>query len=277
MIRYGIIATIALLVAATVGATFRGNEIADSTPSNAIRSIPQGDMQQRLAALESVILEEQQRRIAMEQQVSELAEQNRWLSDQLVSGGSDQEGVADLSIEAHEIGLREQFAERREVIDEGERTQQRLVASGFDEFEAAEIVRTLEELQMRRLNALFQAEQSGERVNVQALQAEATQQLKDRLGEADYEKYLEATRRPTSVAVRNVLESSPAQLAGLQSGDEIVRYDGERVYNVAELNRLTSTNESDSVLVEVIRNGQPITISLPAGPIGITSRSRGGF
>ena len=257
-------------------ATFRNNEIVDSAPSDVSSSIPQGDVQQRLTSLESMVLEEQQRRIALEQRVSELVEQNNWLSAQLVSGGSDQEGVVGSDTEARESGLREQFSERRE-IDQGERTQQRLVAAGFDEFEAAEIVRITEELQMRRLNALFQAEQSGERVNVQAFQAEATQQLKDRLGEADYEKYLEATRRPTSVAVRNVLESSPAQLAGLQSGDEIVRYDGERVYNVAELNRLTSTNDSESILVEVIRNGQPITVSLPAGPIGITSRSRGGF
>lgn len=277
MIRYGIIATIALLVAATVMATFRSNDTATSVSSDVVSSIPQGDIQQRLAALESMVLEEQQRRVAIEEQLSEMEEQNRWLSDQLASGSSNFEERVGSDDNTPVQNFREQLTERRSDADQGERTEQRLISAGFDEFEAAEIVRITEELQMRRLNAVFQAEQTGERVNVQAFQAEATQELKDRLGEADYEKYLEAMRRPTSVDVRNVLESSPAQLAGLQSGDEIVRYGGERVYNVAELNRLTSTNESDTVLVEVIRDGQPITVSLPAGPIGITSRSRGGF
>lgn len=275
MIRYGIIATVALLIAVAVTATFRTGETSSSLePVATVNSILQGDLQQRLALLEATVRDEQQLRIEMAQKMSELEEQNQWLEQQFASVG--QTSMANLETPT----FREQFAERRAVgegVDPAERTQQRLVEAGFDDFEAAEIVRITEELQMRRLNTLFEAEQSGERVDIQALQAEATQELKDRLGEADYEKFLEATRRPTSVAVRNVLESSPAQTAGLQSGDEIVRYNGERVYNINELNRLTnSTDGSGSVLVEVVRDGQTISVSLPAGPIGITSRSRGG-
>ena len=78
--------------------------------------------------------------------------------------------------------------------------------------------------------------------------------------------------QPTSVAIRNVLESSPAQAVGLQSGDEIVSYDGQRVYNIIELNRLTqSANDTGYVTVEVRRNGRVITVTLPNGPIGITA------
>lgn len=275
MIRYGIIATVVLLVAVAVAATFRTGEPSRlSEPVAITNSMPQGDLQKRLALLEATVRDEQQLRIEMALKMSELEEQNQWLEQQLVSGGETTIAMGEAP------SFREQFAERRATgnIDPTERAQQRLVEAGFADYEAAEILRMTEEFQMRRLNAMFEAEQSGERIDMQAFQAEATQELKDRLGEADYEKYLEATGRSTSVAVRNVLESSPAQSAGLQSGDEIVRYAGERVYNVTELNRLTSSaSDSGSVLVEVIRDGQTISISLPAGPIGITSRGRGGF
>lgn len=277
MIRYGIIATIALLIAAAAAMTLRdGDPVISPAPSIAAYPAPTGDVQQRLALLEATIREEQQLRFEMQQKLSDLEQLNESLVQQLAS-------VSQMRTQNFEDGfqpLREQIAERRAnaaETDPTDRVQQRLVEAGFDAYEAEEITRIIEEQQMRRLNALYAAEQSGERVDIQAFQAEATQELKDRLGETDYEKYLEATRRPTSVNVRNVLESSPAQAAGLQTGDEIIRYDGERVYNVNELNRLTSSvDASGSVLVEVMRDGQTISMSLPAGPIGITSRSRDG-
>jgi S1-C subfamily serine protease len=100
--------------------------------------------------------------------------------------------------------------------------------------------------------------------------------LRAELGEQDYERFLTAQGRPTSVNVTGVLASSPAERAGLQAGDEIVAYDGKRVFDVGELNELTLTGTSgESVVVDVRRNGQNLQIVLPRGPIGVYGGFRG--
>jgi len=72
------------------------------------------------------------------------------------------------------------------------------------------------------------------------------------------------------VPVRGVMASSPAAIAGLQSGDQIVRYDGERVYSNRDLMTRTLGGEgTGNVVVEVLRDGAVMQVTLPRGPIGI--------
>jgi S1-C subfamily serine protease len=100
--------------------------------------------------------------------------------------------------------------------------------------------------------------------------AEATA-LRTELGDQEYERFLAAQGRSTSVNVMGVLASSPAERAGLQAGDEIVSYNGKRVFDAQELNEMTlgGTGATSSVVVDVRRNGQNMQIVLPPGPIGI--------
>jgi S1-C subfamily serine protease len=95
--------------------------------------------------------------------------------------------------------------------------------------------------------------------------------LRAELGDQDYERFLTAQGRSTSVNIMGVLASSPAERAGLQPGDEIVAYDGKRVFDVSELNELTlgGTSGASSVVVDFRRNGQNMQIVLPRGPIGV--------
>ena len=96
------------------------------------------------------------------------------------------------------------------------------------------------------------------------------QALRDEIGDAEYEQYLEATGRPTTVAVNRVLESSPGAVAGLQSGDQILSYDGQRVFNTFELNQQTMQGEPGaSVVVDILRDDVPMQVVMPRGPIGI--------
>jgi S1-C subfamily serine protease len=70
--------------------------------------------------------------------------------------------------------------------------------------------------------------------------------------------------------VRNVLASSPAESSGLQPGDEIVAYDGQRVFDMRELNALTlEGTPGESVVVDVRRADQNVQLVMPRGPIGI--------
>ncbi len=71
------------------------------------------------------------------------------------------------------------------------------------------------------------------------------------------------------VAVEKVLENSPAQAAGLQAGDVIVRFEGEEITSVRKLTRLISEVAADhQVKITVLRNNseQDVTATLGRRP-----------
>ena len=118
---------------------------------------------------------------------------------------------------------------------------------------------------MQAMQAQYDAQRGGRPVAAPAGQ----QTLRAELGDADYERYLQADGRPTTIPVRDVLASSPAERAGLQPGDEIVAYGGKRVFDMGELNELTlEGTPGESVVVEVRRDGQSVQLVMPRGPIG---------
>ena len=65
------------------------------------------------------------------------------------------------------------------------------------------------------------------------------------------------------------MAASPAERAGLQPGDQIVSYDGERVFSTFELMQHTMASGDGDVVVDVLRNGATMQIVLPRGPIGV--------
>lgn len=144
------------------------------------------------------------------------------------------------------------------------RQLERLVAAGFTADRAAWIQQRLEALAAQSQQAL----RDGTAAPGTLIAPE--RQLRAELGDAEYERYLQALGRPTSVAVLSVQADSAAQQAGLRQGDQIVSYGGERVYDVRELTQLTSAGQAGGpVLVEVQRAGQTVQLTLPRGPIGI--------
>ena len=123
---------------------------------------------------------------------------------------------------------------------------------------------------MEAMQARFEARQSGETVNFFEAQMGADQTLRAELGDAEYEQYLEASNRSTSVGINSVLEFSPAEEAGLQRGDRILRYNGERVFNLRDLNRLQmADNVGPNVVIDVVRDGSPLQVTVPRGPLGV--------
>jgi len=149
-----------------------------------------------------------------------------------------------------------------------------LVAAGFAPDRAAWIERRTSELRMQALQAQYDAQRQGKPFDPgQGFNADGT--LRSELGDADYERYLKATGRPTSVGIQGVLASSPGERAGLKPGDEVVAYDGKRVFDLRDLNTLTFEGTAgESVTVSVRREGQTVHLTMPRGPIGIVG---GGF
>jgi hypothetical protein len=146
----------------------------------------------------------------------------------------------------------------------------RLIEAGFAPGQAEWIVQRESQLQMEALQARYDAERAGDAMDFFQNRAAASNALRDELGDADYERYLAARDLPTGVAVSSVLDSSPAERAGLRPGDQIVSYGGERVFNMFDLTRQTLQGQpGEQVAVDILRDGVSMQVIVPRGPIGI--------
>jgi hypothetical protein len=96
--------------------------------------------------------------------------------------------------------------------------------------------------------------------------------IRDALGDELYDRYLFASGLPNRIAVGSIIEASPAQKAGFQRGDVVIRYGGENVYSNQQLVNLRSSGErGEPVTVEIFRNGQLLQLTMPRGPMGIST------
>lgn len=182
-------------------------------------------------------------------------------------GGGDWQGNrgAERTPE-QEAAMRERMQEIQKQREE--RENERIRAAGLTPERVAAINRRVDELRVAAQQAQFEAQRTGQRV--EAMNIEAS--LRKDLGDVEYEKYLKATGRPTEVRVMEVLATSNAERSGLQAGDEIVSYNGKRVFDPRELNTMTTqVAAGGSVTVEVKRNGQTMQVSVPAGPLGVNA------
>jgi hypothetical protein len=227
----------------------------------------------RLAALESAFADEVEQRAQLEERVAELAAQLEALGERPARAAAAQNSGAGGPDPAAIAAARERF--RRDPQARNEEAERRfeaqLLAEGFAPDRAEWIIRRTEELRMQALQAQYDAQRGGRPVDPGA----GEQSLRTELGEADYERYLRASGRATTIPIRDVLASSPAERSGIQPGDEILAYAGKRVFDMRELNALTlEGTPGESVVVEVRRDGQTVQLVMPRGPLGITG---GGF
>jgi membrane-associated protease RseP (regulator of RpoE activity) len=155
-------------------------------------------------------------------------------------------------------------------FDEG-----RLLAAGLSEREASDLRRLYEEVALERLYVRDQAAREGwARERVAEANAALDQRLaavRDDYGEEAYDWMLYAADQSNRVAVQAVLGDSPAASAGIEAGDVLLRYDGERVFSASELVRATMAGrQGESVDVEVMRGGELRRTTVPRGPLGVT-------
>lgn len=233
---------------------------------------PSAATEERIRALEAAVAEERNARQLLEEElqalyadIEELAGQRQGGPELLVAPGQDARAVA------------RQRTARAAAYNSPSGRAERLVEGGFSPDRADWIVRREDELEMAAMQAQFEARRSGEPINRFDPAFNPAGALRAEIGDAEYAQYLEANGRSTSVMVASVIESSPGQRAGLQAGDEIVSYNGTRVFNTWELNQQTIQGEpGQTVVVDIMRDGMPMQVVLPRGPIGVsTGRMRG--
>jgi hypothetical protein len=244
-----------------------GGALAASAAPAALGSVPA-----RIAELESALDSEIEQRVALEQRVAELdaalEELRGEASERQADGGRRTAAVVAVQEGTPPFGDAPPGPRGFRGPDTTEQRVDRLVAAGFAPDRAAWIEQRTSELTMQAIQAQYQRRR-GETVDPALL--EGTQQtLRQELGDTEYERYLTALGRPTKVGVFNVIPSSPAEVAGLRPGDEILSYGGTRVFDMRELNDLTvEGTPGQPVVLEVQRDGQNLQLVLPRGPIGI--------
>lgn len=266
------IVVIALSLVAVVAAAAVVFSVREPLPNESATAIPISYFDQsaatedRVFALEAAVAQERNARLLLEEELQALYDE----LDQIRSGSDEVSEELDAEVQQQREAMRER-AERFRAGDTAQGRADMLIEAGFSPDRAAWIMQRESELQMDSMQAMFDARQSGERPDRSRLDPD--QALRAELGDVEYEQYLEANGRSTSVAVGSVLESSPGQRAGLQSGDQIVGYNGQRVFSYGELSEQTmSATPGQSAVVDIVRDGVPMQVVVDAGPIGISNR-----
>ncbi len=96
------------------------------------------------------------------------------------------------------------------------------------------------------------------------------QDINNSLGDEGYDAYLYATNQSNRVVIRDMLQGSPARTAGLLPGDVVLRYDSKRMFATRDLQNATASGRGgESIPVEIVRNGQVMTLYLQRGPLGV--------
>lgn len=150
-----------------------------------------------------------------------------------------------------------------------------LTVAGLHPSQAAMLRERWEAHELDKLYLRDQAAREGWMTSPRHRQAqeELTARLREELGEDDYAALLYASGSTNAVVVTDVLESSPAGEAGLEQGDEIVRYDGARIFQPQDLRSATTSGEAGQfVPVELMRGDRSRTLYLPRGPLGVMLR-----
>lgn len=232
-------------------------------------------LEQRVQALELAVSAEREARQLLEDELFILYE----VIDELESGVSvAREPGPSNDDGAESFGPVNTLGELREVTrgsrrSDAERRRAALTAAGFSPDRADWILQRESELRMEAMQARFEQMQSGEPTGPLDRPVSPESLLREEIGDAEYEMYLDASNRPTSVNVGQVLASSPASSAGLQPGDRITHYDGERVFSTFDLTRQALEGQSgENVVVNIVRDGMPMQVVMPRGPLGISTR-----
>jgi len=215
-----------------------------------------------LKSLQESLSQEERQRHNLQKRVAELEQKLKKL--QLITKTiEDEEPVPEKETEISE-----------EVEEELDR-ETRLVAAGLEPQQAKTIMQFLDDIEMERLYLHDQATREGWLETPRYRQEniilnEREEELRLELGDADYDRYLYGTGQPNRVIIQSVIEGSPAQEAGIQSQDIVYSYAGNRLYTIRDL--VTATTEgvaNESVLLEVIRDGNIYEFYLPRGPLGV--------
>lgn len=254
-----------------------GDQQAPAAPSSGVALLDNdASVEERIANLEQIILQEREARIALEDTFAAMFEDLERIES---AGGTANERATAVRDEAERQREERRASDTRRGgrydADWLERYRERrvdnIVESGFSEDEARRALDAESRVAFAALQSSWEAQRSGEQLDPFSSGSDPQSLLRQELGDSAYERYLEAQGQPTTIGISQVFAGSPGSQAGLQAGDRLVSYDGERVYSMTDLRRQTMQGApGENVVIEVERDGMRIQLSVARGPIGIT-------
>jgi hypothetical protein len=162
-------------------------------------------------------------------------------------------------------------SERRPAFDE-----EALVTVGINRVDATHLRERWEKLMLEKLELNDRAMREGYFMTPQHGAESGALDLgfQSEVGEAGYAAYLYATSQDNAVIVRGVLPNLAGRAAGLEMGDQIVRYGGSAIFTTPELQMQTSSGaKGETVEVDVLRDGRMISLRVPRGPLGVVTEA----
>ncbi len=171
--------------------------------------------------------------------------------------------------------VRERIQQNRRNNDP-EVQREQLLNAGFNESELDYIAQARANYTQQQLENRLQAMRENPENYQNVLDPLGYQSTREALGDERFEEYLTALGRDTSVNTRSVTPGSAAERAGIKAGDEIYSYDGSRVFQSGDVTRGTiSGNPGENVIVEVLRDGAVVPLTVERGALGVTLSNGG--
>lgn len=154
-----------------------------------------------------------------------------------------------------------------------------LLVTGFQPLDASVLATTgLSEAERREVQAIADAAHDAYARTLDAIEESARQSALDlrqeittRVGEHAYDAYLWASEQRNRLQVLRVVPNSAAARAGLQPGDEIVSYDGRRVFDYADLRADENTSPADRMDLRWRHRGEARAATVPAADLGFVA------
>ena len=213
------------LVAGLVVAAWLAMDSPPDGPADSPQSLA-GDasvaaLEERLLSLEQLLADERGARLDLEERLRELSDAAERDAATIARGeGDSRESQATSTTSprrSRDFGSMMRNFEARRLS--------RLLDGGFSEEEARRILQKESEAEYQAMQTAWEAQRSGERVDLLASLNDPQAILRAELGDSDYERLLQAQGQPTSVQITRVLDGSPGNEAGLQPGDQLIIYD----------------------------------------------------
>ena len=152
---------------------------------------------------------------------------------------------------------------------------QSLIDTGIPAEQAAWLQGRLDEIDLQQLYLRDRAAREGwlnkPRYHKERRQhLNAVTDLRSDIGDDAYDRMLYTLGRSNRVVIRDTMVNSPAEQYGLEAGDSIIEYDGQRIFTSNELNTLVTQGDAGIMtLVRIQRDGEVHDLYLPRGPLGI--------
>ncbi len=154
-----------------------------------------------------------------------------------------------------------------------------LVRAGVDSWTAEDIARKQSESSLARLELRDKAVREGYmgtnqyREELRELMNQEVS-IREEVGEDYFDRYLFHTGQTNRVAIESVMMGSAAEDVGLQSGDLLVRYEDQRLFNWNDLRSMTTLGDRNELVeLTIVRSGTEMTMTIPRGPMGVRLNS----